>query len=94
MEAKWNGKIIAKSNETIIVEKNHYFPPDSINKEYLKASTHSSVCPWKGKASYYNLVVEGKTNIDAAWYYPQPKLMAKDIQNYIAFWNGVQVVKE
>ncbi|MCH7658962.1 MAG: DUF427 domain-containing protein [Bacteroidetes bacterium] len=94
MKAIWNGKIIAESDETIVIENNHYFPVDSVNKEYLRNSETHTVCPWKGQASYYNLLVEGKTNIDAAWYYPQPRPLAKNIQNYIAFWKGVQVVKE
>lgn len=94
MKAIWNGKIIAESNETIVIENNHYFPVGSVKKEFLKNSETHTVCPWKGQASYYNLVVEGKTNIDAAWYYPQPRPLAKNIQNYIAFWKGVQVVKE
>ena len=92
MEAKWNGKIIAKSNETIIVERNHYFPPDSINKEYLKESTHASVCPWKGTAAYHDVVVDGKTNKNAAWYYPLPYEKAKQIKGYIAFWRGVEIL--
>lgn len=94
MKAIWNDKIIAESNETIVIENNHYFPKDSVNKEYLENSDTSSVCPWKGLASYYNLVVDGKTNVDAAWYYPEPKQSAKPIQNYIAFWKGVEVIKE
>lgn len=94
MKAIWNGKIIAESNETIVIENNHYFPVGSVKKEFIKNSETHTVCPWKGQASYYNLVVEGKTNIDAAWYYPQPRPLAKNIQNYIAFWKGVQVVKE
>ena len=94
MKAIWNGKIIAESNETINIENNYYFPADSVNKEYLENSETHTVCPWKGQASYYNLVVDGKVNKDAAWYYPQPKPLAKSIQNYIAFWKGVQVVKE
>jgi uncharacterized protein (DUF427 family) len=94
MKAIWNGKIIAESNETINIENNHYFPVDSVHKEYLGNSETHTVCHWKGHASYYNLVVDGKTNYDAAWYYPQPKPLAKNIQNYIAFWKGVQVVKE
>ncbi len=94
MKAIWNGKIIAESNETIFIENNHYFPADSVNKEYLENSETHTVCPWKGQASYYNLVVDGSANRDAAWYYLQPKPLAKNIRNYIAFWKGVQVVKE
>lgn len=94
MKAIWKGKIIAESNETIVIENNHYFPADSLNKEYLESSETHTVCPWKGQASYYNLVVDGSVNRDAAWYYPQPKPLAKNIRNYIAFWKGVQVVNE
>ena len=91
MEAKWNGKIIAKSNETIIIEGNHYFPPASINKEYFNENTHSSICPWKGTASYLDVAVDGKINKNAAWYYPQPSVRAKQIKDYIAFWHGVEI---
>jgi uncharacterized protein (DUF427 family) len=94
MKAIWNGKIIAESNDTIIIEGNHYFPADSVSKEYLKSSDTHTVCPWKGQASYYDLEVDGKTNQDAAWYYPQPKPMAKGIKNHIAFWKGVGIIKE
>ena len=94
MKAIWNGKIIAESNKTIVVENNHYFPSNSIKKEYFENSSNHSTCPWKGEASYYSLVVEGKTNKDAAWYYPQPKSEAKEIQDHIAFWKGVEVVDE
>ena len=94
MKAIWNGKIIAESNKTIVVENNHYFPSNSIKKEYFENSSNHSTCPWKGEASYYSLVVEGKTNKDAAWYYPQPKSEAKEIQDYVAFWKGVEVVDE
>ena len=94
MKAIWNDKIIAESDVTINVENNHYFPEDSVNKEYLENSESHTVCPWKGLASYYNLVVDGETNVDAAWYYPEPKLAAQQIQNYVAFWKGVQIIKE
>lgn len=89
--ATWNGKVIAQSDETVVVEGNHYFPPDSVRSEYLKASSHSSICPWKGTASYYTLVVDGAENKDAAWYYPQPKEAAEQVRDRIAFWRGVQV---
>ena len=93
MKAIRNGKIIAESNETIIIERNHYFPPESVNKEFLvKAETHTT-CAWKGVASYYDVVVDGKVNNDAAWYYPDPSGLANDIKNYIAFWKGVKVEK-
>ncbi len=94
MEALWNGKTIARSNKTIIIEGNHYFPPDSISKEYLKESTDSSVCPWKGKAAYYDIVVDGKTNKAAAWYYPNPSQRAEKIKDYIAFWHGIEVTDQ
>ena len=91
MKAIWNGKVIAESNETLALENNHYFPESSVNKECLESSDTHTICPWKGEASYYNIVVDGETNIDAAWYYSEPKPAAKDIQNYIAFWKGVIV---
>jgi len=73
MKAIWNNHVIAESNDTVVVEGNHYFPEDAVNKEYLKSSDTHSVCPWKGKASYYSIKVDGKVNDDAAWYYPEPK---------------------
>ncbi|HUZ61705.1 MAG TPA: DUF427 domain-containing protein [Hanamia sp.] len=91
MKAIWNNQVIAESNDTIIVEGNHYFPADAVNKEFLKPSDTHTTCPWKGFASYYTLQVDGKTNEDAAWYYPEPKEAAKEIKNRIAFWKGVQV---
>ena len=94
MKAIWNGKIIAESNETKVIENNHYFPADSVNKEYLENSETRTACPWKGQASYYNVVADGQSNKNAAWYYPQPKPMTKDIKNYIAFWKGVKVVND
>ncbi|MBF6595406.1 MAG: DUF427 domain-containing protein [Thermaceae bacterium] len=91
MKAIWNGKIIAESNDTIVVEGNHYFPANSVRKEFLQDSPTHTTCPWKGLASYYSLNVDGQTNKDAAWYYPQPKDAAKQITGYVAFWKGVQV---
>jgi uncharacterized protein (DUF427 family) len=91
MKAIWNGSVIAESNDTIIIENNHYFPPTSIKKECFTDSTTHTICPWKGQASYFNVEVEGQTNKDAAWYYPTPKDAAKEIKNYIAFWKGVKV---
>ena len=91
MKAIWNNQIIADSNETIIIEGNHYFPHDSIKQEFFKSSETHTICPWKGTASYYNLVVDGKENADAAWYYPEVSELAKGIKNYVAFWRGVQV---
>jgi uncharacterized protein (DUF427 family) len=90
-KAIWNGAVIAESDKTIVVEGNQYFPPDAVNKDYLQESQTHTVCSWKGTASYYSLVVDGQTNTDAAWYYPQPKDAAKEITNYIAFWRGVKV---
>jgi len=93
MKAIWNDTVIAESDETIVIEGNHYFPPQTINKEYFKDSGTTTVCPWKGTASYYDVQVNGDTNSDAAWYYPKTSELAKGITNYIAFWKGVQVVK-
>jgi uncharacterized protein (DUF427 family) len=92
MKAVWNEKVIAESADTVVVEGNHYFPPESVKKEYLQSSSHTSVCPWKGLASYYTLNVDGKTNTDAAWYYPEPKSAAQQIKGRVAFWKGVNVV--
>ncbi|MBZ9894604.1 MULTISPECIES: DUF427 domain-containing protein [unclassified Mesorhizobium] len=89
--ATWNGATIAESDKTIVVEGNHYFPPESVHKEFLQTSSTASRCPWKGTASYYSLVVGEKTNEDAAWYYPQPSTAAANIKDYVAFWNGVDV---
>jgi len=91
VKAVWKGKIIAESNRTEMVEGNHYFPPDSINKGLLRKSSHHTICPWKGKASYYDAVVDNETNENAAWYYPEPKEAAKNIKSYVAFWNGVEI---
>jgi uncharacterized protein (DUF427 family) len=89
--AMWNGAVLAESDRCIVIEGNQYFPPDSVKTEYLRDSATHSLCPWKGTASYYDVVVDGKTNKDAAWYYPQPKDAAKEIANYVAFWRGVAV---
>lgn len=91
MTATWNDQIIAESDDTIVVENNHYFPIESVNSEYLQESDTHSVCPWKGAASYYSLNVGGRTNKDAAWYYPNAKDAAKNIEGYVAFWKGVEV---
>lgn len=91
-KAVWNDVVIAQSDNTIIIEGNHYFPEDSVNKEYLKESSTHTTCPWKGKASYYSIEVDGKKNEDAAWYYPKTSELAKNIEGRIAFWNGVKVV--
>ena len=93
MKAYWNGQIIAESDDTVVVEGNHYFPADSIAKQYFKQSDSTTECPWKGEASYYTIEVEGKTNEDAAWYYPDPKDAAKEIKDHVAFWKGVEVTE-
>lgn len=91
MKAIWKNVVLADSNDTIIVEGNHYFPPEVVNREYLQESTTHTNCPWKGQASYYHIVVNGERNQDAAWYYRNPKKAAKQIQNRIAFWKSVEV---
>ena len=91
MKAIWNDRVIAESNETVIVEGNHYFPPESIRAEYFQPSDRHTICPWKGRASYYDVVVDGKVNSGGAWYYPSPLPMAKKLRGYIAFWRGVTV---
>jgi uncharacterized protein (DUF427 family) len=91
MKAIWNGTVIAESNETVVVEGNHYFPANSINRDYVRESTTHTICGWKGTASYYDIVVNGEVNKDAAWYYPTPKDAAKGITGRVAFWKGVQV---
>ncbi len=93
MKAIWNGEVIAESDETVVVEGNHYFPHDAIKKEFFKSSETHSVCPWKGTASYYSIEVNGNKNPDAAWYYPETSDLAKGIKNYVAFWKGVEVGK-
>jgi uncharacterized protein (DUF427 family) len=93
MKAKWNGKVIAESNETIDVEGNQYFPPQVMKNEFFKDSSHSSTCHWKGKAHYYHVEVDGKINEDSAWYYPQPKEAANKIKDYVAFWKGIEVTE-
>jgi uncharacterized protein (DUF427 family) len=92
MKAIWQDTIIAESDKTIQVEGNQYFPPEAIKKEFFQDSNTHTTCGWKGVASYYNVVVGGETNKDAAWYYPEPKDAAKEIKGYIAFWKGVKVV--
>ncbi len=94
MKAIWNDKVIAKSNDIVNVEGNNYFPIDSVNKEFLIESDTHTVCHWKGTASYYDLQVDGKTNPDSVWYYPNPSEEAKNITGRVAFWKGVQIVKD
>ena len=91
MKAIWNAKVIAESDRTVVIEGNQYFPPESIKKEFIKSSETHSTCPWKGKASYYSLEVDGKENEDAAWYYPAPSEQPKGIKDHVAFWKGVEV---
>ncbi len=93
MKAIWKNVILAESDDTVVVEGNHYFPLDSIKREYFRESETHSTCPWKGIGSYYDIVVNDEINKDAAWYYPEPKEAAKHIKNYVAFWKGVEVVK-
>ncbi|MDJ1480360.1 DUF427 domain-containing protein [Cytophagaceae bacterium YF14B1] len=93
MKAIWNGQIIAESDQTIVVEGNHYFPPQSVRTEFFIPSSTHTTCPWKGIASYYTLDVENSQNKDAAWYYMEPKEAAQQIKNYIAFWKGVKITE-
>ena len=93
MKAVWNNEVIAESNDTVVIEGNHYFPASSIKKDYFKQSELRTTCPWKGLASYYSIEVNGKTNQDAAWYYPEPSKLASGIKDHVAFWNGVEVVE-
>lgn len=90
-KAIWKGAVVAESSETQVVEGNHYFPPESLERQYFRESGSHTVCGWKGTASYYDLVVDGDVNSDAAWYYPDPKPAAREIAGHIAFWKGVEV---
>ena len=91
MKATWKGAVLAESEETVVVEGNHYFPADSIKREHFRESQTHTVCGWKGTASYYDVLVGGEVNADAAWYYPEPKDAAKEIKGRVAFWRGVRV---
>ena len=91
MKATWREAVLAESDDTVVVEGNHYFPADSINRAYFQQSNTHTTCPWKGKASYYDVVVDGQVNKDAAWYYPEPKQAATNIKDHVAFWKGVKV---
>ncbi len=91
-KALWNNAILAESDATIVVEGNHYFPPDSLRRDHFRDSDAHTVCGWKGTANYYDVVVAGNVNEQAAWYYPDPKAEAAHIRNYVAFWKGVEVV--
>lgn len=96
MKAMWNNTIIAESNDTVEIEGNQYFPPESVDKGYLQPSETHTTCPWKGEASYYDVVVDSKVNKDAAWYYPIPKteaikIVGHDFANYVGFWRGIEI---
>ncbi len=91
MRAIWNGAVIAESNATVNVEGNHYFPIESVNQQHITPSDTHTRCPWKGTASYFDVVVDGKTKADAAWYYPKPSMAARNIKGHVAFWKGVRV---
>jgi uncharacterized protein (DUF427 family) len=93
MKAIWNGQVIAESDQTVLLEGNHYFPAEAVRQEFLEPSDTHTTCPWKGVASYYHVKVGNQINRDAAWYYPEPSEAAKQIKGYIAFWKGVQVVE-
>lgn len=91
VEAVWNGAVLARSENTVAIEGNHYFPPEAINREFFLDSDKHTVCPWKGRASYYDVVVGGERNPAAAWYYPHPSPAAAKIKDHVAFWHGVRV---
>ena len=92
MKAVWNNTVIAESDSTIVIEGNHYFPPESIKKEFFDESSTNTKCGWKGTSSYYSIKIDGELNKDCAWYYPEPSEAATKIKGYIAFWKGVEVV--
>jgi uncharacterized protein (DUF427 family) len=91
VRATWNGQVLAESSDTVVVEGNHYFPPASLNRSFLRESDTTSNCPWKGVASYYHVAAGGEENADAAWSYPAPKAEAENIRDHVAFWKGVEV---
>ncbi|HEX8285397.1 MAG TPA: DUF427 domain-containing protein [Pyrinomonadaceae bacterium] len=91
MRATWKGEVLAESGETVVVEGNHYFPAASLRREHFRESGTHTVCPWKGTASYYDVLAGGEVNSDAAWYYPEPSDAAKEIKGRVAFWRGVKV---
>ena len=92
-QAIWNNTVVAESDNTEVVEGNHYFPPDSLRREFFRENSHTTVCGWKGTANYFDIVIDDSTNEGAAWYYADPKPEAANIKGYIAFWKGVQVVE-
>lgn len=91
MKAIWNGAVIAESDDTVVVEGNHYFPESSLNRQYITFSNHRSTCAWKGQARYYSLLVKGEMNPDAVWFYPDPSEQAQQVKGRVAFWKGVKV---
>ncbi|HEY0078401.1 MAG TPA: DUF427 domain-containing protein [Pyrinomonadaceae bacterium] len=91
MKATWNGAVLAESDETVVVEGNHYFPVEALNRSYFRESARHTTCPWKGEASYYDVVVDGEVNEGAAWFYPEPKQAASNIKGRVAFWRGVVI---
>jgi uncharacterized protein (DUF427 family) len=91
MKAIWKSQVLAESEETIVIEGNHYFPPDSVDTRFMRPSETTTFCPWKGLASYHDIVVGDEVNSGAAWFYPEPKEAAKEIRDYLAFWRGVEV---
>ena len=91
VKAVWKDDVIAESQNTIMIEGNHYFPPQDVRRDYLVASNYRSTCPWKGEAHYYDILINGEKNENAAWYYPQPKEKALQIKDYVAFWKGVAI---
>jgi len=91
--ALWNGKVIAESTKTEVVEGNIYFPESSLKRQYFRNSTTTSTCPWKGQARYLTVIMDGQENLDAAWYYPDPKPAARAIKNHVAFWRGIDIEK-
>ncbi|NDQ56329.1 MAG: DUF427 domain-containing protein [Acidipila sp.] len=90
-KASWEGTVLAESDRCVVVEGNQYFPPDSVRREHLVPSDHTTICPWKGTAHYYSVEVNGKRNENSAWFYPEPKAAAKEIKDHVAFWRGVRV---
>lgn len=94
MKAVWNGRVVAESDRTIEIEGNQYFPPDSVNQEFLRESSRRTTCPWKGEAHYYDVVIGDEQNRNAAWAYPEPKEAASQIKDHVAFWKGVEIVDE
>jgi uncharacterized protein (DUF427 family) len=91
LKATWHDTVLAESDQTIVIEGNHYFPADSVNRQHFGDSGTHTICPWKGEASYYDVVIADDVNKDAAWYYPNPKPAAHEIKDHVAFWHGVKI---